>query len=131
MLAEMEQALGRLHNFGLSSSWAVQNFTALHEMFRRDLECIQSSQQHPRVMRILAEECVECIEDIFDRLGIGLAPDPLQHRPSWPLYLSGLRPRVLLDHDYIRYLAATTLADPFLQTPSLPETDIQDYHREP
>lgn len=73
---------------------------------------------------------MECIEDIFDRLGIGLETDTLQHRPYWPLYLSGLRSGALLDHDYTRYLAAKKLADLFLKNPYLPETYIQDYKRE-
>lgn len=129
MLEEMEQALVRLHRFS-SSSWAVQNFEALHKMFRRDLECIRSSRRHPHVMRILAEECAECIEDIFDRLGIGQDTQALQNRPYWPLYLSGVKSGALLDSEYTRYLAAKELADLFLKDSYLPQAEIPDYKRE-
>ena len=100
-------------------------------MFRCDLESICSSEQHPHVMRILVEECVERIEDLFDRLGIGLNSDTLQPLPYWPRYLSGIKSGVLLESDYSRYLAAKKLADLFLKESYLPNNiQISDYKRE-
>lgn len=130
MLVEMEQALGRLQSFGLSSSWAVQNFGALHKLFRRELERIRSCEQCPRVMRILAEECVECAEDYLDRLGVGTNDEAMQNRPYWPHYLSGVESGALLGDEINRYLKAKNLADLFLKQSYLPDEGIMEYKRE-
>lgn len=130
MLVEMEQVLGRLQSFGLSSSWAVQNFGLLHKLFRRELERIHSCEHYPRVMRILAEECVECAEDYLDRLGVGADKEFMQNRPYWPHYLSGIESGVLLDDEVSRYLEAKKLADLFLKNSYLPDAEITDYKRE-
>lgn len=118
-----------MNRSGLSSLWAVQQLTELHKLFLQDLECVQSSQRCPHVMRILAEECVESVVDYLERLGVGADVELLQDRPYWPHYLSGIEKGAIMDDELNRYHASKKLADLFLKHPYLPENCLSEYKR--
>lgn len=127
MLIELEQALVRLHRFGLSSSRAARDLTGLHNLYAAELARIASCTNHPHVMHILSEEAIERLVQRMNALGI---PDDDGNPAApayWRRYLEAVRGGELLDTDYVRYLRAVKLALFFLDQSYLSEEVDQDY----
>lgn len=128
MLIELEQALVRLHRFGLSSSRAARDLTGLHNLYTGELKRIASSSEHPHVMRILSEEAVERLELRMNALGITVGTSDEGTTPAyWRRYLAAIRSGELLDAEYQRYLNAAKLTILFLDQSYVDETTDLDY----
>ena len=128
MLTEMEQALWRLRCSGLSSSRAATDLRQLHDRYAGVLERVQSSANHPQVMRILAEEAVEELTGRFHCLGIPLEDSDSQPPLYWRSYMQAVKRGELLDTDYRRFQKALVLAGPFLDDSYIDEDSLRgDY----
>lgn len=78
-------------------------------------------------MRILAEEAIEELSGRFIYLGIPMGDFHREQAPLyWTSYLSAIQDGMLLGAEYMRFLTAQTLMEPFLDDSYTEESLFED-----